>query len=73
MFFILFLIVFLSFFERVILNRERKTKHEGVFEKKLKNGDISYIVRYQVGAKTVKKTIGKKSSGYSVQLAKQKR
>src|SRR4030095_4113706 len=43
----------------------------GIFERKGKNGDMTYYLRYQVDGSDIKERVGRKSRGFTRELAKE--
>lgn len=45
-------------------------KANGIYERKGKNGDVTYYIRYQVDGTDIKKRVGRKSRGFTREMAK---
>jgi hypothetical protein len=45
-------------------------KANGIYERKGKHGDITYYIRYQVDGTDIKERVGRKSHGFTRELAK---
>ena len=44
---------------------------KGIFERKGKNGDVTYYIRYQTDGVDIKERVGRKSRGFTRELAKE--
>ena len=44
---------------------------KGIFERKGRNGDVTYYIRYQVEHTDVKERVGRKSRGFTREVAKE--
>ena len=44
---------------------------KGIYERKGKNGDVTYYIRYQTDGVDIKERVGKKSRGFTRELAKE--
>ena len=43
---------------------------KGIYERKGKNGDMTYYIRYQVDGTDIKERVGRKSRGFTREMAK---
>ena len=43
---------------------------KGIYERKGKNGDVTYYIRYQVDGTDIKERVGRKSRGFTREMAK---
>ena len=44
---------------------------KGIYERKGKNGDVTYYIRYQIDGMDIKERVGKKSRGFTREVAKE--
>ena len=44
---------------------------KGIYERTGKNGDVTYYIRYQVDSTDIKERVGRKSRGFTRELAKE--
>jgi hypothetical protein len=45
-------------------------KASGIYERKGKSGDVTYYIRYQVDGTDIKERVGRKSRGFTREMAK---